>query len=232
MKKYLSYVLICLMIVPCLVMLAGCDKTKEYKVATFAELTSAVKKAKDGDKITLTDDINFETTLKLNKKLTINLNGKTVENTEAIWNDENDCWSLISVGEGGNVVVTGNGTMTALADDCYAFDVQYGGKLKIKNGTFNGNIHSVYVHTGELVVEGGKFIVQQQYPQADKAYEFVLNCYDASYRDSVAKITVYGGEYYMFNPANCKAEGADTNFLAEGYTTEQQGDYYKVVAVA
>ena len=92
----------------------------------------------------------------------------------------------------------------------------------IKNGTFTGNIHAVYVFEGEAVIEGGFFSVQQKYPDAAKADEFVLNCYDANRANGTAKITVKGGTFVNFNPADCQAEGAHTNFVADGYTVKSE----------
>lgn len=93
-----------------------------------------------------------------------------------------------------------------------------------------GNIHAVYVEEGSAEIRGGKFSVLQPYPQADKAYEFVLNCLDANRADGKASIVVYGGEYVNFNPADNYAEGAHTNFLAPGYKSVKNGDVYTVSA--
>lgn len=43
-------------------------------------------------------------------------------------------------------------------------------------------------------------------------------------------IVVNGGSFYKFNPSNCAAEGAETNFVAEGYMVEQNDNYYVVVS--
>jgi len=73
----------------------------------------------------------------------------------------------------------------------------YAGTINITNGTFKNN--------GE-----------------DK--KFLLNCYDANYRNGTAKIIVTGGKFYDFNPADNTAEGEHTNFLAEGYHVETSTD--------
>lgn len=62
----------------------------------------------------------------------------------------------------------------------------------------------------------------------------MLNCIDKAYKDGTANIIVKGGTFVNFNPANCKAEGAGTNFVAEGYgvvaTPQANGDvWYTVV---
>ena len=47
-----------------------------------------------------------------------------------------------------------------------------------------------------------------------------MNCYDANRAAGTAKIVVYGGKFYDFNPADNTAEGEHTNFLAPGYHVE------------
>ena len=43
-----------------------------------------------------------------------------------------------------------------------------------------------------------------------------------------AEIVVTGGKYYKFNPADNKSEGANTNFVATGYQSTQDGDWFVV----
>ena len=65
------------------------------------------------------------------------------------------------------------------------------------------------------------------------AKNFLLNCIDDNYKNDTAKIIVKGGTFVNFNPANCKAEGEGTNFVADGYkvVTETHGTdtWYTVV---
>ena len=99
--------------------------------------------------------------------------------------------------------------------------MQDSGKVVVNGGHIVGNIHAVYVHTGTAEINGGVFEIQQTYPDASKAYEFVLNCYDANREAGIASIVVKGGTFVKFNPANCKAEGNNTNFVADGYASTE-----------
>lgn len=90
-------------------------------------------------------------------------------------------------------------------------------------------MHAVYVVEGTANIEGGNYSVQQKYPDPNKADEFVLNLYDESRENGIAKMVVTGGTFENFNPANCRAEGTGTNFCAIGYTTENSGSKYTVV---
>ncbi len=170
-----------------------------------------------------------------NKDTTLDMNGKTIANTTDVWNEASVSWSLISAREGAKLTIDGNGTFKAKENDCFAVDVQDGATVTIKNGTFIGNVHAVYVEKGTAIIEGGFYSVQQKYPDASKAYEFVLNCYDANRAAGTAKIVVKGGTFVNFNPANCKAEGENTNFVAEGYKVVSENKdngeiWYTVVA--
>lgn len=173
-----------------------------------------------------TDDFDRTIAVQPGKTMSVNLNGKTVKNTTDLWENPSvpNSWSLFSVrGTDSKLTLSGDGEVIAKANDCYAVDVQDGGHLVIEGGHFNGNIHAVYVEEGTAEIKGGTFEVQQKYPDADKADEFVLNCYDANRKNGTAKIIVTGGTFIGFNPGDCKAEGNGTNFVAPGYASIPNG---------
>lgn len=181
-----------------------------------------------GGAVTLSDNVDFDRTIAVQpgKTMSVNLNGKTVKNTTDLWENPSvpNSWSLFSVrGTDSKLTLSGDGDVIAKANDCYAVDVQDGGHLVIEDGHFNGNIHAVYVLEGVAEIKGGTFEVQQKYTDADKADEFVLNCYDANRKNGTAKIIVTGGTFIGFNPGDCKAEGDGTNFVAPGYASIPNG---------
>ena len=188
----------------------------------------------EGGVVALANDLVLDRTLSVpaGKEVVIDLNGKTISNTADLW-DVPDVhaknWSLLSV-KGGTLTIKGSGTLQAKENDCYAVDVQDGGTVVIEDGTYVGNIHAVYVQKGTAEIRGGKYSIQQTYPEAAKAYGFVLNCYDKNRENGTAKILVSGGEFVKFNPADCVAEGAGTNFVIAGYKSVASGtDVWKVV---
>lgn len=181
--------------------------------STFAALKAAVANGQS---------VDAEKTLVLSggQSETLNLGDLSISNKNDIWSDSD--WSLLSVRENSSLTIT-SGAYIAKANDCYAVDVQDGGHLVIEDGHFNGNIHAVYVLEGVAEIKGGTFEVQQKYPDAEKADEFVLNCYDANRENGTAKIIVTGGTFIGFNPGDCKAEGNGTNFVASGYASIANG---------
>lgn len=188
-------------------------------------LQAAIDSASDDATIALDNDIVLTSPITVTKTITLNMNGKTLSNTTDLWNQTTNAWSLVSVRENGDLTITGNGTFQTKENDCYAVDIQDAtAKCTIENGTFVGNVHAIYVFEGSLFVNGGTYSIQQKYTNANQADEFVLNCYDANRRNGSATISVSGGSFINFDPANCQAEGIATNFCADGYTTTNSGE--------
>ena len=196
----------------------------------YATLQGAIDAASDNATIVLQDDVVLDTCITISKTITLDLAGNKISNTKAVWDNEDKIWSLVRVEGNGNLTLTGDGTLRALENDCYAVDIVDGGQCTIENGTYVGNIHAVYVFNGSLIVNGGTFSVQQKY-STERPDEYVLNCYDANYKNKSASITVTGGTFANFDPSNCYAEGEGTNFCADGYVSVQNGDQYTVMPI-
>ena len=98
--------------------------------------------------------------------------------------------------------------------------------VTIKSGTFtcNGeNGEAIYVQQGgKVTIEGGYF----SNPNATTYKSFLLNIKDNARqgKDPREFIEVKGGTFVNFNPSNNEAEGANTNFVAEGYHVEISKD--------
>ena len=71
----------------------------------------------------------------------------------------------------------------------------------------------------QIIINGGRF--------EGKTPAWLLNIYDED--GETAKIEVRGGEFVGFNPANNKAEGEETNFVADGYKSVEKDGIYTVV---
>ena len=168
----------------------------------------------------------------ISKPTTLNLNAKIVFPDNMGNNNTNFCALIvdadttINAGESGGIDTGVNGG--------YGINVRNGATLTINDGSYYGGGTAVQVQKGTLIINGGHFACEP-YSNPDYGYEFLINCIDAAYKDGSAKIIVKGGTFVNFNPANCKAEGAGTNFVAEGYkvvsATQTNGDvWYTVVS--
>ena len=161
----------------------------------------------------------ISSTIVIDVDLTLDLNGKTI--TTATSTDSVDAFTIYA-----NVTVTGAGKVDARPSLGYTFYIgdKSGkvGNLTIMSGTFYGDTTVAQATTGTLTIYGGNFAVNPY----EGSYDYALNCWDTNYKNGTAKITVYGGVFYKFNPANNAAEGANTSFVADGYLVDVSGDYY------
>lgn len=226
MKKRLLSAFLAVMMVLTMAPVAFAADTS---VDSYDSLVEAINSASDGDTITLNGDIDVQRTLVVTKKLTLDLAGHKLHNTKDLWDaptEKDNNWSLISVRGTGNLTITGNGTLDAKKDDCYAVDVQdETAKATLENGTFVGNITTVYVFEGTLVVKDGSYSIKQLNSNGvQNQYGLTINCYDQNYKNGTAKVLITGGTFAHFNPVDNAAEGAGTNFATSGYETVEGTD--------
>ena len=87
------------------------------------------------------------------------------------------------------------------------------GTINISSGNYSSpNSCVIYCVGGTINISGGVFR-----STGTEGSDFLINCQDAPRAEGNAKIVVTGGKFYDFDPANNKAEGEGTNFVAEGY---------------
>lgn len=199
-------------------------------VSTAEELQKALSEGEGS--VRLEKDIVVAEPLVVNSKVAIDLNGRTISNEQDIWNEDNGSWSLISVENGGDLTINGDGKIEAKEDDSYAADVRDGGTLTINGGTYVGNIAAVYVYGGNLIINDGTFMIQQQSTTAGKEYGYVINSLDEAWPDSIDKyepetygtstIVVNGGTFQNFDPSNSKSENPVANFVPEGHSVTSE----------
>lgn len=220
MKKFLSIMLAVLMLAVMLPVVAMADEPTEVK--TQEELKTAVVA---GGNIKLANDIKLTETLVVSTTVVLDMNGHKLSNDSDIWDTDKGDWSLISVRDNGNLTITGNGTLAAKENDCYAADVcGNGAVLTIENGTLIGNISAVYAHTGKVYVNGGYYYIQQLSNHTTDKERFTLNCLDESFKNGSAVININGGSFRSFNPAKNLAEGPSTNFAGDSLVIDN-GDF-------
>ena len=170
----------------------------------------------EGGVVALANDLALDRTLSVpaGKEVTLDLNGHKISNSVDLW-DDLSC--VISV-DGGTLTIKGKGGVVAKANDCYTFNVRKGGKLVIEDGEYVGNVSVIQVQEGLAEVSGGKFSLIQTWPGVGPyGCDYMINMIDAAYKAGKAKAIVTGGEFEKFNPADCQAEGAGTNFVIPGY---------------
>ena len=174
-----------------------------------------VEAAAAGGKYILGADVTLTQTLEVAKDFELDLNGFTLTNKV-----DNTSTDVIVVKEGATLTLEGDGVVEAVSgNDGYAVIAE--GKVIINGGTYKSGLDAngdgnctIYARgKGEVYVNGGNFST----PAGDDT-TYVLNKKDAD-RDNTV-IEVKGGTFTNFNPANNPAEGAGTNFVADGYISK------------
>ena len=205
-----------------------------YEVAYVATAEDLVAALNGGSSVVLEQNLVVSSEMHIvipeGKTVTLNLNGKTISNTEDIWSEAKKEYQMLNVDGAGTLVLTGKGKIDAKENDCYCINVRGGAHLIIENGTYVGNVSAIQVDEGVCEIKGGTFDLKQLW-KGD--YTYMLNCIDSNYKNGKAKFIVTGGTFVGFNPADNKAEGVGTNFVADGYgairTTYQGKEAWKVV---
>lgn len=193
------------------------DKDAGYPVASAAEMKEALA---NGGIVSVNKDIktgnigdNVADCITISQPTTLNLDAKIISPDGMGYNSINFCALIvdadttINAGENGGINTGKNGG--------YALNVRKGANLTITGGSYYGGGTAVQVQEGTLTITGGHFAVEafgEPY-----GYNFLLNCVDSAYKNGSAEIIVKGGTFVNFDPSNNTAEGAGTNFVADGY---------------
>ena len=189
--------------------------------------------------ISLNKDIILNDGIVITRELTLDLNDYTISTPEI------DELAAIEVNNGGRLTInaTENGGINSASqnNDCsIAVWARAGGYAVINGGTYTNvgaisadpttgapyNNEMIYTSGdgSEIVINGGKFIGNYE----NKTWEtrYTVNKHDSTN----STITINGGSFYKYNPAESRSENPVANFVAEGYKVVIEGDYYTVVA--
>ncbi len=199
-------------------------------VATEAELKAAIAA---GESVKLTADIALAEPLQITNNAIVDLNGNDItadlflypgntvkEDSYAFW-----------VKNGGDLTITGEGEISTAACKYSIAVWAQGGKVTINGGTFkNAGEGSDLIYAsanGHVVINGGEFVACQKQTGVDGTLE-AYSVLNLKGDNTGSSITCYGGRYFKFDPANNKSENPAVSFVAEGYQSVQEGDWYVV----
>ena len=194
------------------------DENATYPVVNVTELKEALT---NGGVVAVTKDIhtnNIEDTaaarMVISQPTTLNLEKKIITPDDMGNNDNNfvalyvNADTTINAGKDGGIDTGVNGG--------YGINVKDGATLTINGGYYYGGGTAVQVQEGTLIINGGTFACEP-YSNPTYGYNFLINCLDSAYKNGTAKVIINGGTFVNFDPSNCTAEGAGTNFVADGY---------------
>lgn len=202
------------------------EKCKQQWLDVVGTVEEAFTK---GGMVTLNGDmeISQELEVKPGVSAVLDLSGYTITNTNP------EVSNAILVSNGASLIIKGNGSIDGgQGGACNMAVYIKGGHCVIEDGKFhvgpdkNDSWNScVEINGGVLEVNGGTFSTDRPY----NGRYFVLNMKDNS--DSVISVT--GGTFINYDPANSNTENPEQNFVANGYKSVQiEGtNNYKVEAV-
>lgn len=179
-----------------------------------------------GGHIHLAADITLTKALEVKVNTTLNLNGYDIVAPSS---------DAIIVSENANLTVNGEGDVKAATDNkasANALWVKHGNVFINGGNWYVGADNAerndcIYVGSyqdranaanlvSSVTIYGGTFEAKVE----ESNQYWVLNLRDEFYANG-SKIIVKGGTYTKFNPANNLSEGANTNFVAEGYVSTE-----------
>lgn len=175
-----------------------------------------------------------------NKSVKVDLNGKKIiapifeEGNGSIKPGTTDSYAFWTQ-EGAELIIEGDGDVIAQTAKYSIAIWADGGHVVIKGGSFynNGNNSDLIYASKDALIEiyGGEF-----HANANNGDDGTKNAYPAlNIKDknrNTARIVVYGGKFYGFDPSNNLSEGENTNFVAEGYkSVEIETNVFEVIPV-
>ena len=183
-----------------------------------------------GGVVTLNKDVVLSSTLALANDLVLDLNGHNI----TINNDSDE------LGEGDGIIVTegtltikGEGTVTANTRAIWARG-NGGAVINIEGGHYvgatKGNTCEVIYASGNGIINiyGGTFEAETEDNVSFAAPQYaVLNLHGNG--ATGCNITVYGGSFKNFNPADNISENPKKDFCAEGYVSVANGEWFDVI---
>jgi len=178
-----------------------------------------------GGEITVSNKIDAPTGFAIALDTTITNNGEITVSEDTEGN------GVFMVTEG-TLTLNGKGIINGLGKNDWSMAIwaKDNGKIIINDGYFiNVGAHSVedsdhfdliYASgNAQIEINGGEFKCETP--------KWTLNIKDKD--RATASITVKGGKFHGFNPADCDVEGAHTNFVAPGYKVVETDGIFEVI---
>ena len=200
----------------------GFIKGGTFHDASVFDYLAPVAEVTLGADITLSDYIEIR-----DKKIVINLNRCTITHPASSGASYKDVFEVYGTGE-----LTINGEGKVIAEDGYSIYAVGDSKVTINGGYYFSPVTTVDARKNAIVnINGGEFKVDgSENPDGDYGQKFTLNLRDktGNFATELAEIVVKGGKFYKYDPAASESEPVVTNFVADGYVSTKEGDYYVV----
>ena len=197
-----------------------------------------------GGEVKLDNNIELSSTpLIIENDVVIDLNGHTI--TASKFTESNgdvldgDTDSYVFWVKDGNLTIKGNGKVIAQPAKYSMAVWAQGGNVTIESGEFrNGGQDTDLIYAsanGHIVINGGKFIAAPKGNEPGTKNDYsALNLKNGD--RATCSISVKGGHYYGFNPAQNNSEPDEAwwnehpnGFVADGFVSIPNGEWYSVI---
>ena len=206
--------------------------------------TALLSTIMNGGEVKLGNNIELSNTpLIIENDVVIDLNGHTItapkftESNGDVLEGETD--SYVFWVKDGNLTIKGNGKVIAQPAKYSMAVWAQGGNVTIESGEFrNGGQDTDLIYAsanGHITINGGKFIAAPKGNEPGTKNDYcALNLKNAD--RATCSISVKGGHYYGFNPAENNSEPDEAwwnehpnGFVADGFVSIKNGEWYSVI---
>ena len=182
----------------------------------------------DDAEVILKSDIELTDYLEIRDvDVVINLNGHTISHSVNSTARYKDVFEVYGTAE---LTIEGEGSV--VAEDGYSVYATGDSKVNLNGGYYFSPVSVVDARKNAIVtINGGEFKVDgTNNSEGDFGQKYTLNLRDktGNYAGELAAIIVKGGKFYKYNPAESQSENPVANFVAEGYSSVVEGEYFLV----
>ena len=177
--------------------------------------------------VILTSDITLTNYVEIRKDVTVVLNGFNITHPASSSATYKDVFEVL-----GDAKFTIEGDGGVIAEDGYSVYAAGNSTVVLNGGYYFSPVSAVDARkNARVTINGGEFkVVGTNNLDGDYGQKFTLNLRDkkGQYVTDESEIVVKGGKFYKYNPAASESEPTVVNFVAAGYQSVQNGDYWVV----
>ncbi len=203
------------------------DEVYAKALETTNYVESFLAEVKAGGYVTLDGDIELSDYIEIRNDVTIDLNGYKIVHPMSSPSKYPDVFEVMT---GGKLTIVGDGAV--VAENGYAVYAAGDAVVEINGGSYFSPVSTVDARkNASVTINAGTFKVDgSNNPDGDFGQKYTLNLRDktGNYASELSEIVVKGGKFYKYNPAASESEPEVTNFVAEGYVSVAEGDWYVV----
>jgi hypothetical protein len=193
-------------------------------------LTNFLAALKAGGNVTVPMDIVLTDYIEIKNEVVLDLNGCTIVHPATSASQYPDVFEVMT---GGKLTIVGDGKV--VAENGYSIYAAGDAVVEINGGEYFSPVTTVDARkNAHVTINAGTFVVDgTNNPDGDFGQKYTLNLRDkkGNYVADQSEITVKGGKFYKYNPAASESESPVANFVAEGYESVANGDWFVVSEV-